>query len=285
LLSSSNTVTLSIVETASIDLATALDNPSLVWTTGGSAAWEGQGVMTHDAVDAAQSGALLGSQESWLQTTVAGPGLLAFWWKVSSEMEFDFLELYLGGVRQNRSSGEEGWQQRCCRIPAGSQTLRWRYVKDGSTTLGQDRGWVDQVVFVPDSGPPVILTQPVTQTVLNGLLLQEATSSANALRLAQNEILYLMELNNPGAPTILTQPQSQTITVGSNVTFRVEAWSQAPPGYQWYFNSQAVASSLAAAFRVSVSSSLATAVPVYAWGGSPLFDGVGNPFSLTDTMT
>ena len=95
-----------------------------------------------------------------MQTTVTnGPGTLTFWWSVSSELDYDYLEFYLDGMLQNgRISGEVNWNQQTFNIAAGSHTLRWRYVKDIGISSGQDRGWVDQVSFVQTGGvlPPTL---------------------------------------------------------------------------------------------------------------------------------
>ncbi len=64
-------------------LAESLDATNLNWSTGGSAGWQPQLAVTHDGVEAAQSGAITHSQESWVQTTVVGPGKLTYWWKVA----------------------------------------------------------------------------------------------------------------------------------------------------------------------------------------------------------
>ena len=104
-----------------------------------------------------------------METTVTGPGSLSFWWKVSSESGFDYLEFYINGVLQaGHISGDVDWQQKSFDFGAGVQTLRWRYSKDGSTSSGQDRGWVDMVTFQFPSGPATILTQPQSQTVDEG---------------------------------------------------------------------------------------------------------------------
>ena len=95
-----------------------------------------------------------------MQTTVTnGPGTLTFWWSVSSELNYDYLEFYLDGILQNgRISGEVNWNQQTFNISAGSHTLRWRYVKDLYVSSGQDRGLVDQVKFVPTGAvqPPTL---------------------------------------------------------------------------------------------------------------------------------
>ncbi|MCL4786276.1 MAG: immunoglobulin domain-containing protein [Verrucomicrobia bacterium] len=155
----------------SLTLADALDAPALTWTTGGNATWSGQTNTTFDGVDAAQSGVIGNSQESWLQTTVTGPGELTFRWKVSSESGYDFLGFYVNGVLQSgRISGNVDWQQRTYSLGEGVHVLRWRYAKDGSDSSGQDRGWVDLVSFPPPSGPAIIVTQPQSQAVFEGSL-------------------------------------------------------------------------------------------------------------------
>lgn len=141
-------------------MAEALDATNLSWTTGGSAPWMAQTLNTYDGVDAAQSGAISHNQESWLETRVVGPGLLSFWWKVSSELDYDFLEFYINGVRQPaRISGSVDWQMQSHTLGAGTQVLRWRYLKDGSEDSGQDAGLVDQVAFTPKNVSPVIVKQ------------------------------------------------------------------------------------------------------------------------------
>ena len=142
--------TLQVTQTA---LQSALDC-NLVLSTGGNSAWFAQTAVTHDGVGAAQSGAITDSQESWLETSVVGPGTLTFWWKVSSEPDYDFLELYLDGVLQPGAiSGEVPWEQQACDIPAGPHTLRWRYSKDISDSVGQDAAWLDEVNFTPTPIP------------------------------------------------------------------------------------------------------------------------------------
>jgi hypothetical protein len=135
-----------------ITLSEAVDGPGLVFTTGGHANWFGQSAVTKDGVDAAQSGKITHNQNSWMQTKVAGPGTISFWWKVSSENSWDWLEFYINGVRQDRISGNVSWQQKSYTLGSGINTLQWRYVKDKSVNSGSDSGWVDQVTWKPSSG-------------------------------------------------------------------------------------------------------------------------------------
>lgn len=135
-------------DVAAVPLEEGLDAPSAVWTTGGDALWTSCADVSHDGLDAARSGAVGASQTSWLETTVTGPLPISFWWKVSSENNYDWLRFAIDGAEQARISGEVDWQQRHFDIPAGPHTLRWSYTKDGSLNRGSDAGWLDQVSLV-----------------------------------------------------------------------------------------------------------------------------------------
>jgi alpha-tubulin suppressor-like RCC1 family protein len=156
-------------------LADALDTPTDAkagplynWLTGGNAQWFGETNVTHDGVDAAQSGGIGALQETILQTTIGTnwSGSYTFWWKVSSEQDFDILEFRLNGITQTSISGLVDWQPVNVHVAAFTNVLQWRYSKDASFDFGQDAGWVDQFAFIPD--PPLITFQPVSQTVNMG---------------------------------------------------------------------------------------------------------------------
>lgn len=127
-----------------ISLSQALDT-TLSINTGGNADWFYQTIMYYYDGDAAQSGGISHNQESWMQIIENGPGTLSFFWKVSSERSYDFLEFYMDGVRRSRISGTVDWQQKAYAISSGLHILVWRYIKDGSVSLGSDCGWVDWV--------------------------------------------------------------------------------------------------------------------------------------------
>ncbi len=132
-------------------LSEAMDT-SLSFTTGGNADWFAQTTTSRYDGDAAQSGDISSSQESWMQTTVRGTGTVKFYWKVSSEEDFDFLEFYIDGSLQEKISGLVDWEQKTYPIStSGSHTLEWRYMKDPSGNSGSDCGWVDRVEWVTTS--------------------------------------------------------------------------------------------------------------------------------------
>ncbi len=135
-----------------VSLGEAVDAPALAWSTGGQAAWTAQGGLTYDGVDAARSGAIGHGQQSWIQTTVTGPGTLSFWWQVSSEANYDFLRVQVGLNERAAISGEVNWQHRSVTLPAGTHILRWTYAKDNIITRGADAGGLDKVLWLPNGG-------------------------------------------------------------------------------------------------------------------------------------
>ena len=144
---------------SSVSLATALDNSTLTFTTGGSASWFGQTSQTYDGVDAARSGSIGNSQETWMQTTVTGPGIISFYWNVSCEgsttyQNWDYLNVSIDDEEKARICGtDNGWTRQTYSIPSGTHTVRWQYNKDSSVSKGDDAGYVDQIVWTPTISP------------------------------------------------------------------------------------------------------------------------------------
>lgn len=151
-------------------LAEALSASNLIWKCSGTMPWTAQSNFASHGSAAAQSGDVTHSQSSSLQTTVTGPGVIGFWWKVSCEPSNDKLLFYIGTSEKSRISGESGWQWKTFTVSSGTQTLKWTYSKNSSVSQGLDRGWLDRVVYVPDATAtsPQIVSQPRGQTVTNG---------------------------------------------------------------------------------------------------------------------
>ncbi len=141
-----------------ISINEAVDNSTLTFTSAGTQPWMGQTTTYYYGGDAAQSGAIGDAETSSFQTTVTGPGDLSFYWKVSSESGFDFLNFYVDNVSQYDITGSVDWQQKSLSIASGTHTLRWTYSKDGTLSGGSDKGWVDKIVYtIPRS---VTVTSP-----------------------------------------------------------------------------------------------------------------------------
>ena len=124
-----------------------LGNTNLVWQTGGNAPWFGQTNASQTGSFAAQSGPVGVGEESWLGTTVTGPGILTFWWRMwanySTSVSFTTSR---GGELDLR--GGYYWQKETVSIPAGECGLKWSYLATWAA-LPSEACWVDEVSFVP----------------------------------------------------------------------------------------------------------------------------------------
>ena len=134
-----------------VSLTTALDNTSMMFTTGGSENWVGVTNVAYFGGSSARSGAITHSQTTWMQTEVSGEGTLSFWYKVSSESNCDKLIFYIDGVQKATASGTgSDWRQFECVVSNSTQhVFKWMYSKDGSVSTGSDCCWVDKVEWTP----------------------------------------------------------------------------------------------------------------------------------------
>ncbi len=129
----------------------AVDSPALSWTTGGDVEWSRQILITHDGDDAAQSGRVWLNGQSWMETSVVGPGTISFWWKVGSHSS-DYLAFHIDSVEQHgRISGAVDWTHKTFDIEVGNHTLKWVYVTDAYARYQPDCGWVDEVAWMIDT--------------------------------------------------------------------------------------------------------------------------------------
>ena len=135
------------------------------WThpAGSTAPWVVASDQTYAGPLSLKSGMISHNQKSDISfTTVFSAGTVSFARKVSSELDFDYLQFYIDGVLQWEWSGEVGWAVASFPISAGSHTLLWRYVKDGSLSSGSDAAWIDSVSL------PSALTVPTNVIATGG---------------------------------------------------------------------------------------------------------------------
>jgi hypothetical protein len=95
------------------------------------------------------SGQITDMQESRFRL-VADMNSLYFKWKVDSEQNYDFLNLYVDGMLQNGISGNWGWYSASClfytpQLSHRVASVEWIYSKDVSVSVGQDKGWISAI--------------------------------------------------------------------------------------------------------------------------------------------
>ena len=76
---------------------------------------------------------------------------VSFYYKVSSETNYDKLHFYIDGEEKNNWSGDVSWSYVLYAIQAGTHTLKWEYTKDVSMSSGSDCAWIDNVVLPASS--------------------------------------------------------------------------------------------------------------------------------------
>lgn len=137
-------------------LAEGVDNTALMWTSGGDQSWFRQTTVAFFDGDAVQSGNVSGGQTSWIETTVSGPGLLSFYWKVSSMTAYFALKFQIDGSEKASCLDYAQFRQYRYTVPAGTHTLRWLY----APSVGSYAGYLDKVEYLP--GPAIVLSAPIS---------------------------------------------------------------------------------------------------------------------------
>ncbi|MDY0086068.1 MAG: T9SS type A sorting domain-containing protein [Bacteroidales bacterium] len=117
--------------------------------------FEGQGdwFITDDVVYegsyAARSGVIGDNNVSGLTLAYNVPyeDSISFYYKVSSESNYDFFRFRLNDQTLLNLSGEHDWTRAEFAVPEGDHILSWVYEKDYSMSNGSDCVWLDYIVF------------------------------------------------------------------------------------------------------------------------------------------
>lgn len=158
-----------------LTLVSVLDEEKLVYVgSGGDSPWlpiEDSDAKTGESL--ARSGRIGIEQESWLEATVYGSGVLSFWWKVSCEHDpydtftFDKVVFSVDGVVKHQADGVTDWVNYQVTIEGeGAHVIRWIYQSDDWEEPGfEDCAWVDSVTW---SGAHCPLADPQLEDAVVG---------------------------------------------------------------------------------------------------------------------
>jgi hypothetical protein len=119
------------------------------WINISSVPWIITSVSSFDGSISARSGAIAHSNSSSLiiRTLYSKDDSLSFYYKVSSEPNYDVLSFRLNDVEILKKSGEIPWTKSTIGVKAGLNKLEWAYKKDNSVSQGADCAWLDMVDF------------------------------------------------------------------------------------------------------------------------------------------
>ncbi len=136
----------------------------------GSRAWEVTGDTAFIGDYSIRSADITDNLTSVLVLTKEfGEGHVSFYSKVSSEEENDRLLFMVDGVEKGSWSGETAWEYNAYTIAAGEHTLEWVYVKDGSTSSGEDCAWLDYITYTSaDSTVQAVTTNGSGTALMTG---------------------------------------------------------------------------------------------------------------------
>jgi hypothetical protein len=95
------------------------------------------------------------------------PDSLRFYYKVSSEANYDYFLFKLNNVEVFRKSGETSWLRKAVAIPAGYNKFEWVYKKDQSVSGGSDCALIDLIDFSSTATVDYIAKDLVTAKVVS----------------------------------------------------------------------------------------------------------------------
>jgi hypothetical protein len=127
------------------------------WVTSGDADWLVSEETPYEGTYCAKTGDIGDGETTTLSIdyTVGENGTISFYYKVSSQQNYDKLKFYIDNTIKAQWSGEIDWTHvSYYNISPGEHTFKWSYVKSANTSSGDDCGWVDMIIL-PD---PVAVT-------------------------------------------------------------------------------------------------------------------------------
>lgn len=128
-------------ETSSFRVFPWINTGTKPWTITGSASAEGNlaarsGMISHN-----------GNSSLIMKAFYPEADSLRFFYKVSSEPNYDYFQFNLNDNEVLRVSGETNWLRKSFEIPAGFNKMEWIYKKDNSVSQGADCAIIDVIDF------------------------------------------------------------------------------------------------------------------------------------------
>lgn len=198
----------------------------------------------HSGTYSARSAQISNSQTTSMKVSVEvlAEGEFSYYYKVSSEENYDVLLFYIDGNLMDEFSGSIDWRMATYTVTPGIHEFKWTYSKDGSVSSGEDCAWVDDVKlpasFVVLSLDPVTnLTADVEGNTVdltwtgiaeaahylvyrNGEQVSEQSSTTFSEALADGIYTYtVVAVNNEG---VMSRPASVTVNVGTVDVIEIE---------------------------------------------------------------
>ena len=126
-------------------------DPTL-WTNDSEAPWTRTTDSPYEGLYCMKSGQIGDDSETSLSLNfnVSENDMIAFYYKVSSENNYDKLHFYIDDQEMGTWSGTVAWSMAEYAVTAGQHVFRWVYSKDYSVGSGEDCAWIDLVILPRD---------------------------------------------------------------------------------------------------------------------------------------
>ncbi|PKP15962.1 MAG: hypothetical protein CVU06_15575, partial [Bacteroidetes bacterium HGW-Bacteroidetes-22] len=117
------------------------------WMRTGNVLWEISQNPVYERSFSASSGQPGDSKQSTLTISyeVMMEDSISFYYKTSTEANYDFLEFYIDNQLKGKWSGLRDWKYISYYVPAGQHSFRWKYQKDIFSSAGEDMVWIDYI--------------------------------------------------------------------------------------------------------------------------------------------
>lgn len=215
------------------------DYSAFDWVQDTNAPWVIDGTVTYEGNYSSRSGTITDNQASVMELSlnVLQNDSIAFFKKVSTEQDYDFLNFYIDGTIVGQWSGIQNWERVSFPVTVGQHTFRWEYFKDEIQSQNDDAVWVDFVELpaseavtsvtenTAGAGKLMIYPNPANGNVT--LLLDTQTGKASTLLLYNslgqvvltetipaNQMLYNTNINGfaAGLYTIAVRSHNTVLT-------------------------------------------------------------------------
>lgn len=128
------------------------DFTNFSWEMSGDAGWildeaevyEGMYASKSDDIDDSESAIMS------LSYNVMHNDSISFYYKVSSEANYDYLKFYIDNSLVGQWAGEVSWSKAVYPVLEGEHTFKWEYNKDVGVSDGDDCAWIDYIVLPPE---------------------------------------------------------------------------------------------------------------------------------------
>jgi hypothetical protein len=119
------------------------------WINGSAKPWIITSAGSYDGNIAARSGVIPNSSSTSLIIRTFHPAAdsIKFFYKVSSEQNYDYLIFRINDSEVFKKSGETSWEKKAVPVKSGYNKLEWIYKKDQALIGGSDCAWIDMIDF------------------------------------------------------------------------------------------------------------------------------------------